>query len=132
MNLISLLSTTGNSDLDAIVLGEIGIVESAFSGCIQGYYLVGSYYSGDAIPGSDVDVIVVPKGWLDAQDIERFNELKISCSLTSPIRLDFRLCIADERDYQTHLLKNHSFVLFVTDTHHSMPDVPPPHITTLM
>ena len=103
MNLISLLSTTGNSDLDAIVLGEIGIVESAFSGCIQGYYLVGSYYSGDAIPDSDVDVIVVPEGWLDAQDIERFNELK-----------------------------NHSFVLFVTDTHHSMPDVPPPHITTLM
>ena len=48
------------------------------------------------------------------------------------MRLDFRLCSGDEGDNQTHLLKNHSLILFGTDTRNSMPDVLPPHVTLLM
>jgi hypothetical protein len=54
--------STGNPQVDDLLQGIVGIYESAFPGKLKAYYLTGSYYYGDPIPTSDVDLNVIFRG----------------------------------------------------------------------
>ena len=62
MNEISLLTSSGYPAIDRVLCGLVGFCELAFPGRIGGYYLQGSYASGDASPDSDIDATVLFKG----------------------------------------------------------------------
>ncbi|MCL5998358.1 MAG: nucleotidyltransferase domain-containing protein [Chloroflexi bacterium] len=52
-------NTTGQSQVDNLLRGLIGLCELAFPQRVRAYYLVGSYADGSAVGGSDVDVRIV-------------------------------------------------------------------------
>jgi hypothetical protein len=82
---ISLLASTGNAQVDKLLLGIIGIYETVFPGRIRGYYLLGSYTDETSVPISDIDMAILFKS--DTVD-SREGQVNHYCSLISPIRLD--------------------------------------------
>jgi hypothetical protein len=88
MDAISLRGTSSDATVDAIVRGVIGAFEAAFPGRVRGYYLAGSYREGDAVAGSDIDIMVVFKGRILPAEEHRARALWTACSLISPVRLD--------------------------------------------
>jgi predicted nucleotidyltransferase len=55
---------------------------------VQGYYLVGSYAVGEAVPASDIDLIVVFKNQLTPDDQQHFLAVRDHCKRVSPYPLD--------------------------------------------
>jgi len=82
---------SGNTQVDDIVRGLVGIYEAVFPGRVRGYYLTGSHAEGDATALSDLDLCVVLKGdFADAEEAQRarrLNQVFYTARLT-PIRLD--------------------------------------------
>src|SRR5215212_11405293 len=84
MSKISLLFSTGISQIDEIIRGSIGILEALFPNRIRAYYLVGSYADGGYTSNSDIDVVPLFKGVMKnneeviyRQVVEYMNKLSI-------------------------------------------------------
>ena len=86
---INLLYSTGNRRIDDILRGVIGLFEATFPGRTRAYYLVGSYADGTALAESDIDFGVLFKGQMEEEEAQKARQLWQSCSLTSPVYLDF-------------------------------------------
>jgi len=126
MDHVSLLNSTGNQQIDDLLCGAIGVFESVFPRRIRGYYLVGSYRNGDAIPSSDLDVMVVFGGKLGTEEEQICRKLSNYCSLISPIRLEFLPCSEAQRfNGREHLLKCRSLLLLGEDIREAIAVQPP-------
>src|SRR5260221_14733461 len=62
MQEIVLLYSTQSSRIDYILLAIIGFCEMLFPNRIRGYYLQGSYATGNATSMSDIDMILLFRG----------------------------------------------------------------------
>src|SRR5262245_54368712 len=85
---IDLQRSTGYQNVDELLRGLIGIFEIVFPDRIRGYYLLGSYSDGTAVPDSDIDMGILFKGKIDSREEDVFWQLVQHCSRISPIRLD--------------------------------------------
>ncbi len=83
-----LLASTGNSQVDAILRGLIGIYKTVFPERLRCLYIVGSYSDGSAVPGSDLDLGVVFTKPLAGERLAQFRQINQSVALISPVRLD--------------------------------------------
>lgn len=93
---ITLLTSTGNQQIDDILRGVIGVFEAAFPGRTRAYYLVGSYADGTALVESDIDFGVLFKGRMEKDEAEKAWQLSQFCSLISPVCLDFMAASENE------------------------------------
>ena len=87
MDNILLLQSTGNQKVDDILRGTIGIFEAGFPDRIRGYYLVGSYADGTAVPTSDIDMKILFKNrFRDDVEQKKAQQICDCCfGLISPI-----------------------------------------------
>lgn len=80
--------TTGVARVDAALRMVVARFEAAFPGRAQGYYVTGSYATGDALPTSDLDVTVVMRGALTASARAVAERLAARCAADAPLELD--------------------------------------------
>lgn len=89
MSAIPLLHSTGEARIDAILCGLIGLFETIFPARIRGYYLLGSFADGTALPDSDIDLFMLFKdGFQDATEEARAAAIIEHCARISPVELD--------------------------------------------
>src|SRR5437764_8193584 len=79
---------TGDRQVDAILRGLVGLLETIFPGRIRGYYLFGSYADGSNVPTSDVDLCLVPATPFTAEEEERRQRIGRACALLSGRGID--------------------------------------------
>lgn len=70
-----LQQTTGYQQIDRILSGAIHVYETVFMGRISGCYLSGSYADRTASADSDINLIVVFKGEVNADEHAHFNTI---------------------------------------------------------
>jgi Polymerase beta, Nucleotidyltransferase len=75
MEPLVLYTSTGNQQVDNILHGTIGILETTFSGRIKAYYLHGSFVDGSAIETSDIDLFLVSRGKFTAEEREQIQRI---------------------------------------------------------
>jgi predicted nucleotidyltransferase len=83
-----LLSTTGVAQIDQSMRAIIEHMERHFPGRVCGYYLVGSYAYGEAIPNSDIDMIVLFKGSPSDDERQQFEQAREECRQLSARPID--------------------------------------------
>ena len=114
MQRISLLSTTGIEQVDQSMRAIVEHLELHFPDRVRGYYLVGSFAVGEAIPTSDIDMIALFKGSPSDEERQRFEQAREECRRLSVRPIDLTLgtfcqqCLGFENhflaSYQTFLL----------------------------
>lgn len=88
MTSIALHQPTAIPLLDQTLSSVIALVEQHLPTRVLGYYLVGSYAVGEAVPASDVDLLVVFKDDLTDADRQQFAAVRAPCQQLSPYTLD--------------------------------------------
>lgn len=88
MEALALYTSTGDQQVDDIVHGTIGILETTLPDRIRAYYLHGSFADGSGIETSDIDLFLVPKGRFTAQEREKIQRITHFCSLFSPFMVE--------------------------------------------
>src|SRR5687767_6226661 len=88
---IALLASTASAGIDQILSESIELIEQCLPERVYGYYLVGSYAYGEALPASDIDVIVLLKGEVTQTDRDRFAIAREACRHNSQVPLDLIL-----------------------------------------
>jgi len=99
MGKISLLFSTRVSRIDEIICGSIGLLETLFPNRIRAYYLVGSYIDGGYTAGSDIDLVPIFKGALQAGEELTYRQAVEYMDQLSPVHLGFGLR-AEEQSFQ--------------------------------
>lgn len=121
---ITLTLTTGDAAIDRILRGIVTLFEASLPGRVRGYYLLGSYADGTAVAISDIDLIVLCAGALEADERALAERLVEGCALLSPTRLD--IVIRDEasieasRSGEVVLLRFDGRLLYGADTRASL------------
>ena len=115
--------STNNQQVDDILRGTIGILETLFPDRIRAYYLHGSFADGTGIETSDIDLFLVTKGKFTSEESEKMRRIMHFCAQFSPFMVE--MMALDE----TLLLQNGHFRIksasrFVwgNDLRESMPD----------
>ena len=70
MRKIILDCSTGSVQADHILRDVVALIEARWPERVRGYYLVGSYATGEAPPSSDIDLIVLLKHELEPGERE--------------------------------------------------------------
>jgi len=91
MPTLVLLASTGVATIDQILRESVEQIEQCLPDRVRGYYLVGSYGYGEALPASDIDLIVLLKGELAQADRDRFAAVREQCRHDSQVPLDLIL-----------------------------------------
>ncbi|GCE21261.1 hypothetical protein [Dictyobacter kobayashii] len=97
---LTLAVSTGNQQVDAILTGTIGLLETILPGRIRAYYLHGSFYDHTGIETSDIDLFVVARENFSTAERTQIQQIMHYCALFSPFMAE--LNALDE----TSLLKN--------------------------
>jgi predicted nucleotidyltransferase len=89
MDQIALLSSTHDEGADRLLRQIVAAYEAAFPGRVRGYYVLGSYAQGTALPASDLDVAVMfADAFVDEQEMRRADALWRALDATAPVRVD--------------------------------------------
>ncbi len=116
MNEIKLQETTGNSQVDRILQGIVGVYETVFPGYIRAYYVIGSYADGSAVPISDIDFMIIFGKPLTSEQLDQALALIDHCGLLSSIRLDIGMELEHRlAGMQVTLLKLGSRLIYGAD-----------------
>jgi predicted nucleotidyltransferase len=100
MNFPTLLFSTDNPTIDRVVSGLIAIFEHLFPNRVAGYYLLGSYANGTALPSSDLDLVMLFRDrFASEHEFTTAVTINESCKLIAPVVLDAWV-ISDERTQQ--------------------------------
>lgn len=125
---ITLAMATGDAAVDRILRGIVTLFEASLPGRVRGYYLLGSYADGTAVAISDIDLIALCAGALDASERALAARLVEGCALLSPTRLDITICdetsIEASSGGETVLLRFDGHLLYGADTRASL-SLPP-------
>ncbi|GCE28666.1 hypothetical protein KDA_41500 [Dictyobacter alpinus] len=81
---LRLAATSGNAQIDAILTGTIGLLETALPERIRAYYLHGSFFDHTGIATSDIDLFLVANGSFTAAERAIIQRIMHYCSLFSP------------------------------------------------
>lgn len=88
MDPLTLSTSTGNQQVDDILRGTIGILETTFPDRVRAYYLHGSFANNTGIPTSDIDLFLVPKGSFTTEEREKLQRIMHFSSLFSPFMVE--------------------------------------------
>lgn len=88
MSLIALGQPTGIAIVDQALAEVIARMEHSLPGQVRGYYLVGSYAVGEALPASDIDLLAVLAGEPSGELRAHFAEAREQCKAACPLALD--------------------------------------------
>src|SRR5262245_62763622 len=88
MTALHLSQPTALPAIDQTLAAIIGIIEQRLPQRVLGYYLVGSYAVGEAVPASDIDLIAVFKDQLSPEEQQHFLAIRDHCKRVSPYPLD--------------------------------------------
>lgn len=80
--------TTGNSQVDDILRGTIGLLTICLPDRIKACYLHGSFADGTAVETSDIDLFVVARDTFTAQERAHVQQIMASCALISPFMVE--------------------------------------------
>lgn len=123
MEPITLYTSTGNQQVDEILRGTIGILETLFPNRVRAYYLHGSFIDQHAVPTSDIDFCVIPKGSFTTEEREKVQRIMHSCSLFSPFMVEMMVLDEDFLLQKGHFrIKSASRLLWGEDLRTSMPE----------
>ncbi|MCU0495417.1 MAG: nucleotidyltransferase domain-containing protein [Chloroflexaceae bacterium] len=86
--MIHLHQPTAVPAVNATLSNVISIIEAHMPRQVRGYYLVGSYAVGEAVPASDLDVVVLFRDSLSADEQQQFHALRAHCKGASAYPLD--------------------------------------------
>lgn len=125
MSDLLLANSTGNTHVDRILRGIVGLYESALPGSIRAYYVIGSYADTSAVPISDIDLTIVFARPLTQEQLTLACDLIDHCALVSPIRLDIGLALEQQLSgIECTLLKLGSLFIYGNDLRDSL-QLPP-------
>ena len=85
---IILAHTTGDKEIDEVIIAFIAIFEAAMPGYIQAYYLMGSRANRTEVVNSDLDLIVICK---DKTEQKRVQLIADGCTRLSARELDISI-----------------------------------------
>lgn len=83
--------STGISAIDQTLMNVLAIFEQHLPQRVLSYYLVESYAVGEALPASDIDLVVVVKDQLTSEDRHCFAMARDHCKQVSSYTLDLSL-----------------------------------------
>ncbi len=134
MSDVTLLGSSGNGDIDAILQGVVDIFETVFPNRVRGYYIIGSYADGSALPTSDIDGFILFKDdFIDERERDQAGKLLRSCGrMMSP---EFDMLPMGERLFLRHgsvNLKLDSLLVFGEDVRQRIPLIPLDFYTDLL
>ena len=115
--------STGNPQVDNILGGTIGILESLFPDRIRAYYLHGSFADGTGIETSDIDLFLVAKERFSAEEQQKLQRIMHSCARFSPFMVE--MMALDEALLLQHghfRIKSASRLVWGDDLRESMSD----------
>jgi hypothetical protein len=123
MEPITLLASTRNQQIDDILRGAIGILETTFPNRIKAYYLHGSFFDDTAIPTSDIDLFLVTHGKLSTEERTKMQHIMHFSALFSPFMVEM-LALDDTSLLQNghYRIKSASKLLRGTDIRSNMPE----------
>jgi tRNA nucleotidyltransferase (CCA-adding enzyme) len=123
MNNVTLLQSTENPSVDAMLEGAIRVFEMVFPDRIRGYYLMGSYTDGTALPTSDIDGFILFKdNFINEKEKEKAWALCRSCDLM--MAPEFYFAPVGESVFNQHgdvNLKLYSLLLYGEDIREQIP-----------
>ncbi|HYU76350.1 MAG TPA: nucleotidyltransferase domain-containing protein [Ktedonobacteraceae bacterium] len=123
MEMLTLYASTGNPQVDNVLRGTIGILETLFPERIRAYYLHGSFADNTGIETSDIDLFLVPKGSFTTEEREKMQRIMQCSALLSPYMVE--LMAVDETSLleQGHFrIKSASRLLWGDDLRASIPE----------
>ena len=82
--------STSNQQVDAILRGTIGILETCLPDRISAYYLHGSFANNTGISTSDIDLFLVSKGSFTPEEHEKIQRIMYFSGLFSPFIVEMR------------------------------------------
>ena len=124
-NKIPLLFSTGVPQIDEIIRGCIGLLEIVFPNRIQAYYLVGSYADGGFTTTSDIDLVPLFKGKMQAGEEQTYRQAVEYMNLLSPVHLGFGLRNEDQSFREGGVgIKIGSVLLYGKDVRDQIPLTP--------
>ena len=88
METIELAFSTQNQQVDAILRGTIGLLETLLPDRIRACYLHGSFIDGTGIETSDIDLFLVARGGFSPEERARIQSIMQSCALFSPLMVE--------------------------------------------
>ncbi len=123
MEMLALYTSTGNQQVDEILRGTIGILETLFPGRIRAYYLHGSFVDNTGIVTSDIDLCLVPKGKFTAEEREKMQRIMHFSSLFSPFMVEMMALDEASLLQNGHFrIKSASCLLWGDNLRESMPE----------
>lgn len=125
MDDLALVNITGNDEVDRMLRLVIGGFEREFPGLFRGYYVIGSYATGTALPASDLDLLFegrVP----DPSERERSKVLLDTCRAATPLDGGVFPMIGEAlHGIYNPIFKLKSLFLYGHDMRDTIPLVPP-------
>ncbi len=88
MEMPTLYVSTDHPQVDNILRGTIGILETLFPERIHAYYLHGSFADNTGIETSDIDLFLVPKGSFTREEREKIQFVMQCSALISPYMVE--------------------------------------------
>jgi len=100
VNPLPLRQSTGYPNIDTLLRTLVTSFELAFPNRVSGYYLIGSYAEGTAVPLSDLDCFILFKNDFESPtEQQHAQSVSQEYARTSPIRLD--VILSSEATYHT-------------------------------
>jgi predicted nucleotidyltransferase len=123
MEALALYAPTGHQQVDDILHGTIGILETTLPDRIRAYYLHGSFANGSGIETSDIDLFLVAKGKFTAQEREKIQHIMHFGSLFSPFMVEMIALDEDTLLENGHFrIKSASKLLWGEDLRANIPE----------
>ena len=123
MEPVALLTSTGSQQIDDILRGAIGVLETTFPERIRAYYLHGSFFDTTAIPTSDIDLFLVPYGKFNAEELTKLQRIMYFSALFSPFMVEMLALDEASLLQNGHFrVKSASKLLWGADIRENMPE----------
>lgn len=84
----SLVGLTEDMRINAVLFGFIGLCQMAFPKRLRACFLLGSHATGDAVPDSDLDLLLVFKERFLPGEVERHEHFRRSVGMMAVVPLD--------------------------------------------
>jgi Predicted nucleotidyltransferases len=123
MEIPALITQTDNQQVNAILAGIIGILETALPGRIKSYYLHGSFADGTGIETSDIDLFIVAHTAFSSEERSKIQQLALYASHFSAFFIEIIALNEQNIRQQGHYrVKAASQLIWGEDIRQQLPD----------